>query len=133
MTERNKQVKGSVSAQGLFKRIAKGDFVTISDDAGERKGHATKRDHGNWILVLERNGGTAVASSVNTVAVSKPKRMAEPPKLGQRLVYDDGRRSAGTVVDVDRSLMRVLFDNRMEPTLIYFTDPQWMDYITFHE
>jgi len=27
--------------------------------------------------------------------------------------------------------MQVLFDDSMEPTLVRFDDPQWMDYITF--
>ena len=116
-----------------FSQMSKGDLVTIHDAAGERKGHAASRDHGNWVLVLERNKGTALATKENTVAVSKPKKLTQPPKVGQRLVYDDGRKSTGTVVEVGPCSMHVLFDNRIEPTLISFDDPQWMDYITFEE
>ena len=50
------------------------------------------------------------------MAVSKPKKLALPPKVGQRLVYDDGRRSTGKVVGVSSLSMHVLFDDSMEPT-----------------
>jgi hypothetical protein len=83
------------------------------------------------VLVLERNAGAALATKENTVAVSKPKKLAQPPKLGQRLIYDDGRRSTGEVVEVGPRSMYVQFDNSMEPSLIFFDDPAWMDYITF--
>ena len=65
------------------------------------------------------------------MAVSKSKKLAHPPKVGQRIVYDDGRRSTGEVVEVGPRSMHVLFDNSLEPTLISFDDPEWMDYITF--
>lgn len=123
----------TVRPKSPFNQILKGTLVTIRDETGERKGHAIRKDHGNWVLVLELNKGTAFATRQNTVAVGKPKRFAQPPKVGQRLVYDDGRRSAGTVVEIRPRSMQVLFDNRMEPSLIYFDDPQWMDYITFEE
>lgn len=116
-----------------FRQISKGVLVTIHDDAGERKGHASSKDHGNWLLILERNGGTAHATKENTVAVSKPKRLEQHPNVGQRLVYDDGRRSTGKVLGVGPRSMQVLFDDRTEPNLIYFDDPQWMDYISFEE
>jgi hypothetical protein len=83
------------------------------------------------VLVLERNRGTALATKDNTVAVSKPNKLAEPPKLGQRLTYDDGRTSTGKVVEVGSDSMYVLFDNSIEPSLIHFDDPEWMDYISF--
>jgi len=37
------------------------------------------------------------------------------------------------VVEVGPRSMHVLFDSSMEPSLIQFDDPQWMDYITFDE
>ena len=117
--------------KSLFSQICKGDLVTIHDEAGERRGHAVSREYGNWVLVLERNKGIALATKENSVAVSKPKKLAQPPRVGQRLVYDDGRRSTGQVVDVGPESMRVLFDDRMEPSLVCFDDPEWMDYITF--
>lgn len=116
--------------KSIFRQISKGDLVVIHDEAGERQGHAVSRNYGDWVLVLECNKGTALATRENTVAVRKPKRIAMLPKVGQRLVYDDGRQSAGTVMEVDPHSMYVLFDNRMEPSLISFDDPQWMDYIT---
>lgn len=116
-----------------FRQISKGDLVTIREAVVERKGHASSRDHGNWVLILERNAGTALATEENTVAVSKPKTLVHHPNVGQRLVYNDGRRSTGKVVEVGPRSMHVLFDNRIEPCLIYFDDPQWMDYITFEE
>ena len=125
--------KNTSRPKSPFRQISKGDLVTIHDDSGERKGHATHREYRNWVLVLERNAGTAMATKDNTVAVSKSSRLAQPPKIGQRLVYDDGRRSTGTVVEVGPRSMQVLFNNRMEPTLIYFDDSQWMDYISFEE
>jgi hypothetical protein len=134
MAEKDKQgSKKPPRRRSFFSRIAKGDLVTIHDNAGERKGHATNREYGNWVLFLERNAGSALATRENTVAVSKPKKLAQLPKVGQRLVYDDGRRSTGRVVEVGPRSMHVLFDNSMEPSLISFDDPEWMDYITFEE
>jgi hypothetical protein len=43
----------------------------------------------------------------------------------------DGRRSTGKVVEVGPRSMYVRFDNSMEPSLISFDNPEWMDYITF--
>jgi hypothetical protein len=83
------------------------------------------------VLILERNKGTALATKENTLAVNKSKKLAQPPKIGQRLVYDDGRRSTGEVVEVGPRSMYVRFDNSLEPSLISFDDPEWMDYITF--
>jgi len=134
ISERNElESKGKARPKGFFKQIAKGDLVTIRDKAGDRKGHATRREYGNWVLVLERNMGTALATKENTVAVSKPKSLGQLPNVGQRLVYDDGRRRRGEIVQVGPNSMYVLFDNSMEPTLIHFDDPQWMDYVTFDE
>jgi hypothetical protein len=134
MAENSRQgSKNSLRRRTIFSQIAKGDLVTIKDDTGERQGHATSREYGNWVLVLERNAGTAVATKDNTVAVSKPRKLAQPPKVGQRIVYDDGRRSTGKVVGVSSRSMHVLFDGSMEPNLISFDDPEWMDYITFVE
>lgn len=132
MAERN--VKGSNRAgrqKRLFGQVSKGDLVTIHDEAGERKGRATSREYSNWVLVLERNAGTALATPGNIVAVSKPKKLAQPPRVGQRLAYDDGRKSRGEVVEAGPRSMYVRFDNSMEPSLIHFDDPTWMDYITF--
>ena len=129
-----KDVKASKRAarpKSPFRQISKGDLVTIHDGSGERRGHAVSREYGNWVLVLERNRGTALATKDNTVAVSKPNRVAEPPKVGQCLTYDDGRISTGKVVEVGSGSMYVLFDNSIEPTLIHFDDPEWTDYITF--
>jgi hypothetical protein len=74
-----------------------------------------------------------LATKENTVAVSKPKKLAQAPRVGQRLAYDDGRRSIGKVVGVNSLSMQVLFDDSMESTLVRFDDPQWMDYITFEQ
>jgi hypothetical protein len=41
-----------------------------------------------------------------------------------------GRRSTGEVAEVGPRSVYVRFDS-VEPTLIYFDDPEWMDYITF--
>jgi len=132
MAEKGEQEsKRAVRPKSPFRQISKGDLVTIRDGSGERRGHAVRREYGNWVLVLERNEGAALATKQNTVAVSKPKNLAQPPKVGQRLVYDDGRRSTGKVMEVGPCSMYVLFDNSMEPSLIYFDDPEWMDYITF--
>jgi hypothetical protein len=132
MTEKTARAgKRATSQKSLFRNISKGDLVTIQDVAGGRRGHAVGREYGNWVLVLERNRGTALATKDNTVAVSKPNRVAEPPKVGQCLTYDDGRISTGKVVEVGSGSMYVLFDNSIEPTLIHFDDPEWMDYITF--
>ena len=73
--------QGSKKAAGrksLFRQISKGDLVTIDYEAGEHRGHAVGRQNGNWVLVLERNKGIALATRENTVAVSKPKRLAHP-------------------------------------------------------
>ena len=81
----------------LFSHICRDDLVTIRDGAGERKGHAVKWEYGNWVLILERNAGTALATRENTIALSRPKKLPEVPKVGQRLVYDDGGKRAGEV------------------------------------
>jgi hypothetical protein len=64
MAAKNKE---TATQRNPFRQIAKGDLVTIHDAAGERKGHATSREYGNWVLVLERNAGTALATKDNTV------------------------------------------------------------------
>ena len=64
------------------------------------------------------------------MAVSKPKKLAHPPKIGRCVVNDVGRRSTGKVVEVGPRSMYVRFDNGTELTLIYFNDPEWGDYIT---
>jgi hypothetical protein len=117
--------------KSLLTQISKGDLVTIRNEFGERKEDATGREYGNWIFVLERDKGSALATKENAVAVSKPKKMPLSPKVGQRLVYDDGRVSTGRVLEVGSRSMYVPFDNSMEPNLINFNDPEWMDYTTF--
>jgi hypothetical protein len=80
-----KKEQGSKKAAGrksLFRQISKGDLVTIDYEAGEHRGHAVGREYGNWVLVLERNVGTALATRENTVAVRKPKKLAQPPRSG---------------------------------------------------
>lgn len=114
----------------FFKEIAKGDLVTIRGQDGERKGHAARRDHGAWVLVLERNMGTALATKENTLSVSKPRRPIRPLKVGETVIYNDGRKRVGKAVEVGPRSMYVLFDGSMEPSLIDFDDAQWMDYIT---
>lgn len=134
IADKNEQgSKRTAKPNRFFKQITRGDLVTIRDKAGDRTGHAARREYGNWVLVLERNMGTALATKENTVAVSKPKRLGRLPKVGQRLVYDDGRRRTGEVVQVGPGSMYVLFNSSMEPTLIHFDDPEWVDYITFDE
>jgi len=64
------------------------------------KEHAASREYGNWVLILERTAGTALAARESILAVSRPKRLAQTPKVGQRHVYIDGRRSTGEVVGV---------------------------------
>lgn len=126
-----KDTKEGVAAKNLFRQIAKGDLVTINDGLAERKGHAASREYGNWVLVLERNKGTALATPANFVAVSEPRKLNQPPRVGDRITYDDGRRSRGQVIEVGPHSMYVLFDNSAEPSLIDFGDPEWVDYITF--
>jgi hypothetical protein len=87
--------KKAASRKSLFRQISKGDLVTIDYEAGKHRGHAVGRQYGNWVLVLERNTGTALATRENTMAVSKPKKLTQPPKVRKRLVYNDGRRSTG--------------------------------------
>jgi hypothetical protein len=84
--------KKAASRKSLFRQISKGDLVTIDYEAGEHRGHAVGRDCGNWVLVLERHKGTALATRENTVAVSRPKKLAQHPQGRRRLVHDDGRR-----------------------------------------
>jgi hypothetical protein len=50
--------------------------------------------------------------------------------VGDRITYDDGRKSSGQVIEVGPHSMYVLFDNSMEPSLIDFDDAQWVNYIT---
>jgi len=132
--KKDKESKHAVVPRNLFRQIAKGDLVTIHDGTVQRKGHAVGREYGNWVLVLEHNKGTALATKENAVAVSKPKKLGQPPVAGQRLIYDDGRpdrRVKGEVLQVHPRSMLVQFENRWEPNLIHFNDPEWMDYITF--
>jgi hypothetical protein len=136
MAEKNEQGRKQVARQkSLFLQITKGDTVTIFDKAGERKGHATMRDHGNWVLVLEHNRGSALATPENVKLVEKPQRMRAAPRAGQHFVYNDGRPghtdSRAEVLEVTSRSMLVQFENHASPTLIYFDDPEWMDYITF--
>jgi hypothetical protein len=129
--ERNAKVtKKEVMSKSLFRQISKGDFVTINDGLAERKGHAVSREYGNWVLVLERNEGTVLATPANVVAVSEPRKLKQLPKVGDRITYDDGRKSSGQVIEVGPHSMYVLFDNSMEPSLIDFDDAQWVNYIT---
>jgi hypothetical protein len=79
------------------------------------------------------NAGTALATKENIVGISRPKKLAQPPKVGHRLVYDGGRRSTDTVAGVNSLSMHVLFDDSMEPTPARFDDPEWMDYISFDD
>jgi hypothetical protein len=136
MAEKDAQgSKKTASWKGLFRRISKGDLVTIHDEAGERKGRATSWEYGNWVLVLLFGTGTALATPQNVRAVTKPKAMGEIPEAGQHLIYDDGRpghaNSRAEILEVTSRSMLVQFENRASPTLIYFDDPKWMDYITF--
>ena len=121
--------------KSLFAQISKGDLVTIHDNAGERKGRATNREYGNWVLVLQFGVGTAIATRENVTAVTKPKALTHVPRAGQRLIFDDGRprhRHCGEVVnDTYPDAMLVQFDDEASPNLIHFNDPEWMDYITF--
>jgi hypothetical protein len=72
--------KKAASQKSLFRQISKGDLVTIHYEAGKHKGRAVGREYGNWVLVLGRSKGTALATRENTVAVSKPKKLAQPPR-----------------------------------------------------
>jgi hypothetical protein len=118
--QRSKKVEGTKS---LFGQISKGDLVAIHDEAGERKGRATSRQYGNWVLALLFNTGTALATPQNASAVNKPKAMEKIPEPGQHLIYDDGRLEH-TVLEVTSRSMLVQFENYASPTLIYFYDPE---------
>lgn len=136
MAEKNAQgIKLTASQKSLFKQISKGDLVTIHDEAGERKGRAVSREYGNWVLVLLFGTGTALATPHNVKAVTKPKPMEEIPEAGQHLIYDDGRpshaNSRAEILEVTSRSMLVQFEKNASPTLIYFDDPEWMDYIAF--
>ena len=136
MTEKSEHgSKQAAKQKSLFKQITKGDLVTIHDEAGERKGRATSREYGNWVLVLLFGTGAALATPQNVRAVNKPKAMEEIPEAGQHLIYDDGRpghsNSRAEILEVTSRSMLVQFENRASPTLIYFDDPEWMDYINF--
>src|ERR1017187_6616064 len=136
MAETDKQRSKMVASQkSLFRQISKGDLVTIHDEAGERKGRATSREYGNWVLILLFGTGTALATPQNVRAVTKPKPMEQIPEAGQHLIYDDGRpghtNSRAEILEVTSRSMLVQFENHASPTLIYFDDPEWMDYITF--
>ena len=136
MTEKNAQgSKKSAPQKSLFRQISKGDLITIQDEAGERKGRATSREYGNWVLVLLFGTGTAPATPQNVRAVTKPKPMGEILEAGQHLIYDDGRPSHANprpeILEVTSRSMLVQFENHASPTLIYFDDHEWMDYITF--
>jgi hypothetical protein len=54
-------------------------------------------------------------------------------KIGQRLVYDDGRKghraAQATVLDLGLFAMRVQFDDRASRTTILYTDRKWMNYL----
>jgi len=39
--------------------------------------------------------------------------------------------SRAEILEVTSRSMLVQFENHASPTLIYFDDPEWMDYITF--
>lgn len=136
MVEKNEQgSKKSARQKSLFKQISKGDLVTIQDEAGERKGRAVSREYGNWVLVLLFGTGTTLATPQNVRVVTKPKPMEQIPETGQHLAYDDGRpdhaNSRAEILEVNSRSMLVQFENNASPTLIYFDDPEWMDYITF--
>lgn len=55
------------------------------------------------------------------------------PRSGSASSTTMGAGPQGEVVEVGPRSMHVLFDSSMEPSLIQFDDPQWMDYITFDE
>ena len=136
MAKREEQgSKMTASRKSLFKQITKGDLITIHDEAGERKGRATSREYGNWVLVLLFGTGTALATPQNVIGVTKPKPIEQIPEAGQHLIYDDGRpdhaNSRAEILEVTSGSMLVQFENHASPTLIYFGDPEWMDYITF--
>jgi hypothetical protein len=137
MAEKNKQgSKQEAKEKSLFRQITKGDMVTISLSGKERRGHAVSREYGNWVLVLEHHSGSALATPQNTMAVSKPKKMESLPRVGEHIVYDDGRKTPGglgraEILEVTSRSMLVQFENHASPNLIYFDDPQFMDYITF--
>ena len=137
MAEKKKQRRKSAAKEkSLFRQITKGDAVTISLSGKERRGHAVGREYGNWVLVLEHNSGSALATPQNTIAVSKPKKMKFLPRVGGHIVYDDGRRTPGgqgraVILEVTSRTMLVQFENHASPNLISFDDPQYMDYITF--
>jgi hypothetical protein len=137
MAEKNKQgSKQAAKGKSLFSLITKGDMVTILLSGRERRGHAVGREYGNWVLVLEHNSGSALATPQNTKAVSKPKKMEYPPRVGGYIVYNDGRRTPGgrgraVILEVTSRTMLVQFENHASPNLIYFDDPQYMDYVTF--
>lgn len=137
MADRNKQgSKQAAKEKSLFRQITKGDMVTISLSGKERRGHAVSREYGNWVLVLEHHSGSALATPQNTIAVSKPKKMESLPRVGGHIVYDDGRKTPGghgraEILEVTSRSMLVQFENHASPNLIYFDDPQYMDYVTF--
>lgn len=137
MAERNKQgSKQTAKDKSLFRQITKGDMITISLSGKERRGHAVSREYGNWVLVLEHQSGSALATPQNTIAVRKPKKMESLPRVGGHIVYDDGRQTPGghdraEILEVTSRSMLVQFENHASPNLIYFDDRQYMDYITF--
>ena len=137
MVEKNAQgsKQAAASRKSLFRQISKGDLITIHDEAGERKGRATSREYGNWVLVLLFGTGTALATPQNVIGVTKPKPIEQIPEAGQHLIYDDGRPGhtnlGAEILEVTSRSMLVQFENHASPTLISFDDPEWMDYITF--
>jgi hypothetical protein len=55
-------------------------------------------------------------------------------KVGQRIVYNDGRpghtNAKATVLCANRSAMVVQFDDRADTTTICFSDAAWMRFIS---
>ena len=137
MAEKKKEgSKQAAKEKSLFRQITKGDMVTISLSGKERRGHAVGREHGNWVLVLEHNSGSALATPQNTIAGSKPKKIESLPRVGGHIVYDDGRQTSGghgraEILEVTPRSMLVQFEDHASPNLVYFDDPQYMDYVTF--
>jgi hypothetical protein len=53
---------------------------------------------------------------------------------GAHIIYDDGRKGhsgvKAVILESDAKSMTVQFDDRAATTKIYFTDKEWMDFIT---
>ena len=67
--------------------------------------------------------------------VAEPYLWKASPRVGQRLVYNDGRpghtNSVAEILEVTPRSILVQFENRARPSLIFFNDREWMDHITF--